>query len=56
MKLKIITISVSEHQDEALRQLKKETGQPVSSLVRQGINLILGVYGHGSKAKERPLD
>jgi len=55
MKTIILSVAVSKEQNEALRVLSKLHGQTVSNLVRQGINLILGVY-RGEASKKCSLD
>jgi len=49
MKVVILSVSVSDEQREELKALSSQTGQSVSNLVRQGINLVMGVYGHGKR-------
>lgn len=49
MKAEILSVAVSKTQREALKALSLKTGQSVSNLVRQGINLVMGVYGHAKK-------
>lgn len=57
MKTVILSVAVSEKQVEVLKALSRQSGQSVSSLVRQGINLIMGVYGYAKQeSKECPLD
>lgn len=56
MKTIIKSIAISEQQNEALILLSKQSGQSVSNLVRQGINIIVGVYKDDGQIKTSSLD
>ena len=45
----ILSVAITPNQLEALKELSQRTGQSVSSLARQAINLVLGVYSSGKE-------
>ena len=56
MKVVIKCFSISKEQAEEIERLQQVTGQSASSLVRQAINLLKGVYGYGQADEKCPLD
>jgi len=45
----ILSVAITANQLAALKELSQRTGQSVSNLVRQAINLVMGVYGSGQE-------
>ena len=48
---KVITISVTEQQLAALDHICAEKSMSRSALVKQGLNMVIGVYGYGTDEK-----
>lgn len=49
MKTVIMSAAVSKEQVEALKKIQERTGLSRSNLIRQAINLVMGVYRNGNK-------
>ena len=56
MERNIISFETTKTQIEALAEIQKRTGLTRSILIRQAINMVLGVYGHDKDSQEHPLD
>lgn len=52
----MLTAAISKEQMEALKKVEQRTGMSRSKLVRQAVNLILGVYRTDEKTEVKTLD